>query len=141
YDEDYMVIDPGSTPLKQNQLLREHEYPEARETYGVDAFVAKMGAEAVREAMARVDLAKQIDALQIGMTETKSKQIRKKIAKRIKLLQGLLSSKSRPEWMILTVLPVIPPDLRPLVPLEGGRFGTWDLNVMFSRVMNRNISV
>src|SRR6201997_235386 len=138
YYEDYMVIDPGTTPLKQNQLLSEHEYREARETYGADAFVAKMGAEAVREAMMRVDLAKQIETLQVSMTETKSKQIRKKIAKRIKLLQGLLSSKSRPEWMILTVLPVIPPDLRPLVPLEGGRFATSDLNDLYRRVINRN---
>src|ERR1700689_28287 len=138
YYEDYMVIDPGSTPLKQNQLLSEHEFREAKETYGAEAFVAKMGAEAVRESMMRVDLSKQIDALQIGMTETKSKQIRKKIAKRIKLLQGLLSSKSRPEWMILTVLPVIPPDLRPLVPLEGGRFATSDLNDLYRRVINRN---
>ena len=138
YYEDYMVIDPMATPLKQHQLLSEHEYREARETYGAEAFVAKMGAEAVREAMMRVDLAKSIEALQVGMTETKSKQIRKKIAKRIKLLQGLLSSKSRPEWMILTVLPVIPPDLRPLVPLEGGRFATSDLNDLYRRVINRN---
>ena len=138
YYEDYMVIDAGSTPLKQNQLLSEHEFREARETYGPDAFVAKMGAEAVRDALARVDLAKQIDYLQQAMTETKSKQIRKKIAKRIKLLQGLQSSKSRPEWMILTVLPVIPPDLRPLVPLEGGRFATSDLNDLYRRVINRN---
>src|SRR5580698_8600370 len=138
YYEDYMVIDPGSTPLKQHQLLSEHEYREAKETYGVEAFVAKMGAEAVREAMMRVDLAKQIEMLGVAMTETKSKQIRKKIAKRIKLLQGLLASKSRPEWMILTVLPVIPPDLRPLVPLEGGRFATSDLNDLYRRVINRN---
>src|SRR6266404_2397392 len=138
YYEDYMVIDAGSTPLKQHQLLSEHEYREARETYGAEAFLAKMGAEAVREALARVDLGKQIDALQIAMTETKSKQIRKKIAKRIKLLQGLQSSKSRPEWMILDVLPVIPPDLRPLVPLEGGRFATSDLNDLYRRVINRN---
>jgi DNA-directed RNA polymerase subunit beta' len=138
YYEDYMVIDPGSTPLKQHQLLSEHEYREARETYGAEAFVAKMGAEAVREAMMRVDLAKQIELLAVAMTETKSKQIRKKIAKRIKLLQGLLASKSRPEWMILTVLPVIPPDLRPLVPLEGGRFATSDLNDLYRRVINRN---
>ena len=138
YYEDYMVIDPGSTPLKQNQLLSEHEFREARETYGPDAFQAKMGAEAVRDALAKVDLGKQIDALQIAMTETKSKQIRKKIAKRIKLLQGLQSSKSRPEWMILVVLPVIPPDLRPLVPLEGGRFATSDLNDLYRRVINRN---
>jgi DNA-directed RNA polymerase subunit beta' len=138
YYEDYMVIDPGSTPLKQNQLLSEHEYREARETYGAEAFQAKMGAEAVRDALAKVDLGKQIDMLQGAMTETKSKQIRKKIAKRIKLLQGLQSSKSRPEWMILMVLPVIPPDLRPLVPLEGGRFATSDLNDLYRRVINRN---
>ncbi|HXG46226.1 MAG TPA: DNA-directed RNA polymerase subunit beta', partial [Methylomirabilota bacterium] len=138
YYEDYMVIDPGSTPLKVHQLLSEHEYREARETYGPDAFVAKMGAEAVRDALANVDLQKQIDQLQIGMTETKSKQIRKKIAKRIKLLSAFLANKVRPEWMILTVLPVIPPDLRPLVPLEGGRFATSDLNDLYRRVINRN---
>ncbi len=138
YYEDYMVIDPGSTPLKLHQLLSEHEYREARETYGADAFVAKMGAEAVREGLANVDLQKQIDALQIAMTETKSKQIRKKMAKRIKLLGAFLANKVRPEWMILTVLPVIPPDLRPLVPLEGGRFATSDLNDLYRRVINRN---
>ncbi len=138
YYEDYMVIDPGNTALKQNQLLNEHEYREARETYGADAFVAKMGAEAVRDALSKVDLAKQTEHLQQAMTETKSKQIRKKLAKRIKLLQGLQISKSRPEWMILTVLPVIPPDLRPLVPLEGGRFATSDLNDLYRRVINRN---
>ena len=138
YYEDYLVIDPGNTPLKQNQLLSEHECREARETYGAEAFVAKMGAEAVREALEKVDLAKQADQLQGAMTETKSKQIRKKLAKRIKLLQGLGISKSRPEWMILTVLPVIPPDLRPLVPLEGGRFATSDLNDLYRRVINRN---
>ena len=138
YYEDYMVIDPGNTPLKQNQLLTEHEFREARETYGAEAFVAKMGAEAVREGLCRVDLVKQAEELQVAMTETKSKQIRKKLAKRIKLLQGLQVSKSRPEWMILTVLPVIPPDLRPLVPLEGGRFATSDLNDLYRRVINRN---
>src|SRR3984957_1714311 len=138
YYEDYMVIDPGSTPLKQHQLLSEHEYREARETYGVDAFVAKMGAEAVREAMMRVDLAKSIEALQIGMTETKSKQIRKKIAKRLKLIEAFTQSSNKPEWMILTHVPVIPPDLRPLVPLDGGRFATSDLNDLYRRVINRN---
>ncbi|MSU56878.1 MAG: DNA-directed RNA polymerase subunit beta' [Pedosphaera sp.] len=138
YYEDYLVIDPGETPLKQNQLLSEHELREAKETYGADKFVAKMGAEAVREALARVDLAKSVEELQEGMTQTKSKQIRKKLAKRIKLLQGLGVSKSRPEWMILIVLPVIPPDLRPLVPLEGGRFATSDLNDLYRRVINRN---
>ncbi len=138
YYEDYLVIDPGTTPLKGHQLLTENEYREARETYGADAFVAKMGAEAVRDALARTDLAQSIEGLQQAMTETKSKQIRKKLAKRIKLFQGFLTSKSRPEWMILTVLPVIPPDLRPLVPLEGGRFATSDLNDLYRRVINRN---
>src|SRR3989441_1653461 len=138
YYEDYLVIEPGNTPLKQHQLLSEMEYREARQTYGPDAFVAKMGAEGVREALAKVDLHKQIEQLQVAMTETKRKQIRKKLAKRIKLFQGFLSSKSRPEWMILTVLPVIPPDLRPLVPLEGGRFATSDLNDLYRRVINRN---
>jgi DNA-directed RNA polymerase subunit beta' len=138
YYEDYMVIDAGSTPLKLHQLLSENEYREARETYGPEAFIAKMGAEAVREGLGNVDLQKQIDHLAIAMTETKSKQIRKKIAKRIKLLSAFLSSKARPEWMILTVLPVIPPDLRPLVPLEGGRFATSDLNDLYRRVINRN---
>ncbi len=138
YYEDYLVIDAKQTPLKQHQLLSEMEYREARETYGADAFLAKMGAEAVREALANVELLKGVEALQIAMTETKSKQIRKKIAKRIKLFQGFHGSKSRPEWMILTVLPVIPPDLRPLVPLEGGRFATSDLNDLYRRVINRN---
>src|SRR6476661_1156338 len=138
YYEDYLVIDPKSTPLRQHQLLSEMEYREAKETYGAESFIAKMGAEGVREALGNVDLQKQIDGLQIAMTETKSKQIRKKIAKRIKLYQGFISSKSRPEWMILTVLPVIPPDLRPLVPLEGGRFATSDLNDLYRRVINRN---
>jgi DNA-directed RNA polymerase subunit beta' len=138
YYEDYMVLDPGSTPLQLHQLLSENEYREARETYGPDAFVAKMGAEAVRDGLAQVDLQKQVDQLAIGMTETKSKQIRKKIAKRIKLLSAFMASKTRPDWMILTVLPVIPPDLRPLVPLEGGRFATSDLNDLYRRVINRN---
>jgi DNA-directed RNA polymerase subunit beta' len=138
YYEDYMVIDPGQTPLKEHQLLSEMECREARQTYGAEAFVAKMGAEAVWEGLTRVDLQKQIDLLQAAMLETKSKQIRKKLAKRIKLFQGFLTSRMRPEWMILTVLPVIPPDLRPLVPLEGGRFATSDLNDLYRRVINRN---
>ena len=138
YYEDYLVIDPGNTPLALNQLLSEHEYREARQTYGADAFVAKMGAEAVRDALARTNLQKTIDELQVAMTETKSKQNRKKIAKRIKLFQGFAKANMRPEWLVLTVLPVIPPDLRPLVPLEGGRFATSDLNDLYRRVINRN---
>lgn len=138
YYEDYMVIDPGKTPFKKHQLLSEQEFREAKETYGADNFVAKMGAEAVRDALANIDLQKSIDELQAAMSETKSKQNKKKLAKRIKLFQGFLNGKMRPEWMILTVLPVIPPDLRPLVPLEGGRFATSDLNDLYRRVINRN---
>ena len=124
YYEDYMVIDPGTTPLLVNQLLTETEFREAKETYGADAFIAKMGAEAVRDALAHVDLAREVEKLQQAMTETKSKQNKKKYSKRIRLLSSFLATKVHPEWMILTVLPVIPPDLRPLVPLEGGRFAT-----------------
>ncbi len=138
YYEDYMVIDPGTTPLLVNQLLTETEFREAKETYGADAFIAKMGAEAVRDALAHVDLAREVEKLQQAMGETKSKQNKKKYAKRIRLLSSFLSTKVRPEWMVLTVLPVIPPDLRPLVPLEGGRFATSDLNDLYRRVINRN---
>ena len=138
YYEDYMVIDPGNTPLLKHQLLSETEYREARETHGADAFVAKMGAEAVRDALANIDLQKGMVELEQQMQETRSKQIRKKLSKRIKLFQGFQTSRSRPEWMILIVLPVIPPDLRPLVPLEGGRFATSDLNDLYRRVINRN---
>ena len=138
YYEDYMVVDAGNTPLKMHQLLSETEYREAQETYGENAFTAKMGAEAVRDALGKVDLPKQVDEMNIQMGETKSKQIRKKLAKRIKLIQAFHVNKIRPEWMILTVLPVIPPDLRPLVPLEGGRFATSDLNDLYRRVINRN---
>src|SRR5678810_725600 len=97
-----------------------------------------MGAEAVRDALAKVDLGKQIEALQVAMTETKSKQIRKKIAKRLRIVEAFRQSGNRPEWMILGVIPVLPPDLRPLVPLEGGRFATSDLNDLYRRVINRN---
>jgi DNA-directed RNA polymerase subunit beta' len=138
YYEDYLVIDPGNTPLLKHQLLSEMEFREARETFGVDAFKAKIGAEGVRDALANIVLATTIVDLEQAMTETRSKQIRKKLAKRIKLHQGFQGSKARPEWMILTVLPVIPPDLRPLVPLEGGRFATSDLNDLYRRVINRN---
>ncbi len=137
YYEDYVVIDPGNTPLERCQLLTEMEYREAQEQYG-EAFTAGIGAEAIRDLLAHLDLAQlQID-LEQAMNETRSKQTRKKLAKRLKLVQGFISSRSRPEWMIMEVLPVIPPDLRPLVPLEGGRFATSDLNDLYRRVINRN---
>ena len=137
YYEDYIVIDPGKTPLQKTQLLNEVEYREAQEQYGED-FVAGMGAEAVKKLLAEIDLSKLNKELEKAMGATKSKQIRKKLAKRLKLVQGFQSSHARPEWMILDVLPVIPPDLRPLVPLEGGRFATSDLNDLYRRVINRN---
>ncbi|CAF0693078.1 DNA-directed RNA polymerase subunit beta' [Candidatus Methylacidithermus pantelleriae] len=138
YYEDYLVVDPGSTPLKPKQLLSEQEYREAIEEYGPSAFVAKMGAEAIRDVLKKVDLHELATQLSEALANTKSKQLRKKIAKRLKLVQGFIQSGTRPEWMILEVLPVIPPDLRPLVPLEGGRFATSDLNDLYRRVINRN---
>ncbi|MCS7047768.1 MAG: DNA-directed RNA polymerase subunit beta' [Verrucomicrobiae bacterium] len=137
YYEDYIVVDPGKTPLKPKQLLNEMEYREAREQYG-DGFVAKMGAEAVRDLLQRIDLRKTVSDLEQQLEATKSKQTRKKIAKRLKIMKAFIAAKMRPEWMVLEVLPVIPPDLRPLVPLEGGRFATSDLNDLYRRVINRN---
>ncbi len=138
YYENYMVIDPGKTPLEPKQLLTDVEYRQALDEYGDDSFVAKMGAEAVREALVAMDLDATVAELQEQMRATRSKQIKKKLSKRLKVIQGFIQSKSRPEWMVLEVLPVIPPDLRPLVPLEGGRFATSDLNDLYRRVINRN---
>src|SRR6204780_4127548 len=137
YYEDYLVVDPGKAPLLPRQLLSETEYREAQELNG-ETFTAKMGAEAIRLVLCGIDLAHTAKDLAEALGITKSKQTRKKVAKRLKLVQGFISSKTRPEWMILEVLPVIPPDLRPLVPLEGGRFATSDLNDLYRRVINRN---
>jgi DNA-directed RNA polymerase subunit beta' len=138
YYENYIVINPGKTQLEHKQLLTEQEYQQAAEEYGDDAFVAKMGAGALRDILAATDLASEIVKVQEELRATRSKQIKKKLAKRLKVLQGFTSSGARPEWMIMEVLPVIPPDLRPLVPLEGGRFATSDLNDLYRRVINRN---
>ena len=138
YYEDFIVVDPGDTQLAPGQLLTELEMREAEDVYGPDNFKAGMGAEALRDLLARVNLAEEAKKLEEEMTKTKSKQTRKKLAKRLKLANGFASSHSRPEWMVLEVLPVIPPDLRPLVPLEGGRFATSDLNDLYRRVINRN---
>lgn len=137
YYEDYMVTDPGNTPLKLMQLLSEMEYRDACDKYG-DAFTARMGAEAVREVLQKLDLEEEIRKLEGEMERTRSKQTRKKLSKRLKVADGFLHSGTRPEWMVLDVLPVIPPELRPLVPLEGGRFATSDLNDLYRRVINRN---
>jgi DNA-directed RNA polymerase subunit beta' len=138
YYEDYIVIDPGQTPLQRCQLLTEAEFREALDQYGEGNFVAGMGGEAIKSILQTCDLAQLQGELEEAMGNTRSKQIRKKLAKRLKLVQGFMHSKSRPEWMVLEVLPVIPPDLRPLVPLEGGRFATSDLNDLYRRVINRN---
>jgi DNA-directed RNA polymerase subunit beta' len=137
YYEDYIVIDPGNTPLERCQLLTETEFRDAEDAYG-DSFEAGMGAEAIKKLLEQTDLQTLVGEIEVAMTQTRSKQLRKKYSKRLKLVQGFASSKTRPEWMILTVLPVIPPDLRPLVPLEGGRFATSDLNDLYRRVINRN---
>ncbi|MEQ9823331.1 MAG: DNA-directed RNA polymerase subunit beta' [Puniceicoccaceae bacterium] len=138
YYENYMVTDPGKTPLEAKQLLTEQEFLQAQDEYGYDAFTAKMGAEAIRDVLASLDLESMVEELHEQMHATRSKQIKKKVAKRLKVIQGFMTSGSRPEWMVLEVLPVIPPDLRPLVPLEGGRFATSDLNDLYRRVINRN---
>ncbi len=137
YYEDYVVVDPGKTPLKEKQILSEEEYREAQELYG-EEFSAKMGAEAIRDLMKRIDLAALMASLEAQMGTTRSQQTRKKLANRMKIVESMRLNAMRPEWMILEVLPVIPPDLRPLVPLEGGRFATSDLNDLYRRVINRN---
>ena len=138
YYENYMVVNPGKTPLEVKQLLTEQQYQQAIDEYGHDAFEAQMGATALRNVLIGMDLEQAIDQLNDQMHNTRSKQIKKKVSKRLKVIQGFIQSDTRPEWMVLEVLPVIPPDLRPLVPLEGGRFATSDLNDLYRRVINRN---
>ena len=138
YYEDYVVTEPGNTPLERGQLLTENELRDAEDAYGDGSFRAAMGAEAIQDLLAQVDLADLAVKLEQELETTRSKQNKKKLSKRLKITQGFAQSKSRPEWMIQTVLPVIPPDLRPLVPLEGGRFATSDLNDLYRRVINRN---
>ena len=138
YYENYIVVDPGKTPLEERQLLTEQEYIAAIDEYGEDSFEAEMGAGAIRRILENMDLPSVVDELHEQMQTTRSKQIKKKLSKRLKVIQGFIESESRPEWMVLEVIPVIPPDLRPLVPLEGGRFATSDLNDLYRRVINRN---
>jgi DNA-directed RNA polymerase subunit beta' len=137
YFEAFVVVDPGMTPLKKGQLLSDEAYLEALEQYG-DEFDAKMGAEAIRQLLSELDVKEEIQIIRQELTETSSEGKVKKLSKRLKLLEAFDESGNRPEWMILTVLPVLPPDLRPLVPLDGGRFATSDLNDLYRRVINRN---
>jgi DNA-directed RNA polymerase subunit beta' len=138
YYEDFVVTNVGTTNLTLGQLLTETELREAEDAYGETAFRARMGAEAIQDLLSQIDLPTLIVDLTEQLAATRSKQNRKKLAKRLKIAQGFHGSRSRPEWMVLNVLPVIPPDLRPLVPLEGGRFATSDLNDLYRRVINRN---
>ncbi|WP_370374836.1 DNA-directed RNA polymerase subunit beta' [Maricaulis sp.] len=138
YFENYVVIEPGLTPLQPFQLLSEEEYMDAQDEYGEDAFTAGIGAEAVREILIAMDLEAEAAKVREDMKETGSELKLKKYAKRLKLLENFISSGNRPEWMIMTVIPVIPPELRPLVPLDGGRVATSDLNDLYRRVINRN---
>jgi DNA-directed RNA polymerase subunit beta' len=138
YFENYVVIEPGLTPLQPFQLLSEEEYMDAQDEYGEDAFTAGIGAEAVREILIAMDLEAEAEKVREEMKETGSELKLKKYAKRLKLLENFIASGNRPEWMIMTVVPVIPPELRPLVPLDGGRFATSDLNDLYRRVINRN---
>jgi len=138
YFENYMVLEPGLTPLKERQLLTEEEYLDAQEQYGEDSFTAAIGAEAIRELLTGLDLEKIAADLRVEIAESTSELKPKKLAKRLKLIEAFIESGNKPEWMILTVVPVIPPELRPLVPLDGGRFATSDLNDLYRRVINRN---
>jgi len=137
YFEAFVVTDPGMTPLQRRQLLTEEDFLDKEDQYG-EEFKAMMGAEAVRELLRSLDLNSEIETLRQELASTGSDTKIKKIAKRLKVLEAFLRSGMKPEWMILEVLPVLPPELRPLVPLDGGRFATSDLNDLYRRVINRN---
>jgi len=138
YFESFLVIEPGLTKLTKNQLLSEEEYLKAQNEYGDDSFQAGIGAEAIREILTKLDLKAERDKLRALLQELKSKVAEERAIKRLKLIESFLASGNKPEWMILTTIPVIPPELRPLVPLDGGRFATSDLNDLYRRVINRN---
>ena len=138
YFESFMVVEPGLTKLTKKQLLTEEEYQKALEEYGDNAFEAKIGAEAIRDLLINIDLKAEKEKLRNLLKEVKSKVAEERAIKRLKLVESFLDSGNKPEWMILTTIPVIPPELRPLVPLDGGRFATSDLNDLYRRVINRN---
>lgn len=138
YYEEFVVTDPGHTDLQKKQLLNDNEHREAIEKWGADGFVAKMGGEAIENLLKSEDLSALVIDLKDKLRKTKSMQARVKLAKRLKIVEGFSQSTNKPEWMVLSCVPVIPPDLRPLVPLDGGRFATSDLNDLYRRVINRN---
>jgi len=138
YFQDYVVTNPGATPLKKQQLLTEEEYRKAREEYGDGSFEAEMGAEAVRKLLMGLDLVELSKVLRKELVETNSKQKKKDLINRLKIVESIRDSDNKPEWMVLDVIPVIPPDLRPLVLLDSGNFATSDLNDLYRRIINRN---
>jgi DNA-directed RNA polymerase subunit beta' len=138
YFENYVVTEPGLTSLKLHQLLGEEDFLQAQDEHGDDSFQASIGAEALKKMLAAINLEEELERLRVELKETTSEAKRKKLVKRLKLVEAFIASNSRPEWMILDVVPVIPPELRPLVPLDGGRFATSDLNDLYRRVINRN---
>ena len=138
YFENYVVIEPGLTDLTYGQMMSEEEFMDAQDTYGADAFEADIGAEAIRKMLSNIDLESEAETLRADLAEATGELKPKKIIKRLKVVESFLESGNRPEWMIMTVIPVIPPELRPLVPLDGGRFATSDLNDLYRRVINRN---
>ncbi len=138
YFESYVVLEPGLTPLQDRQLLSEDEFLKAQDQFGADSFTALIGAEAIREMLKALDLDKMATDLRQEIAEATTELKPKKLAKRLKIVEAFQQSGNKPEWMILKVVPVIPPDLRPLVPLDGGRFATSDLNDLYRRVINRN---
>ena len=138
YFQDYVVIDPKGTELQPQQLLTPDDFAEAKATYGEEAFEADMGAEAVRKLLNRLDLVTLSDQLRVDLAETGSKQKRKDLTNRLKIVEAIRDSDNKPEWMVLDVIPVIPPDLRPLVLLDSGNFATSDLNDLYRRIINRN---
>ncbi|MDC0427020.1 DNA-directed RNA polymerase subunit beta', partial [Pelagibacteraceae bacterium] len=138
YFESFIVVEPGLTNLKKGDLINEEQLTKAQEEFGEDAFQAGIGAEAVREILLSLDLAKEQKKLRVSLETIKSKVTEERTIKRLKLIESFIDSGNKPEWMILTTVPVIPPELRPLVPLDGGRFATSDLNDLYRRVINRN---
>jgi len=138
YFENYVVVEPGLSPLKMRQLMTEEELMQAQDEYGEDAFTAMIGAEAIKAMLQALDLQEERTHLRADLKETTSEAKRKKLVKRLKVVESFIDSGCKPEWMVMDVLPVIPPDLRPLVPLDGGRFATSDLNDLYRRVINRN---
>ena len=138
YFENYVVTEPGLTPLKPLQLLSEEQFLQAQEEHGDDSFTALIGAEALKGLLSAIDLEKEREQMRVDLKTTTSDAKRKKLVKRFKIAEAFIETGTRPEWMILEVVPVIPPELRPLVPLDGGRFATSDLNDLYRRVINRN---